>query len=290
MTVRAGHAAERAAGETGRAGAEGVRGGVVVAVDVGGTRIKGAVVDSSGRLAVETLRPTPAEERPDSIVAAVLDVVGELTRAGSANAGGDRVRAAAIVVPGVVDSAAGLAKFSANLGFQDTPLRDIVREASGLPVALGHDVGAAGLAERELGATARLDDCLMAVIGTGIAGVIHSGGQALHGAGGLAGELGHIPVWPDGELCSCGQRGCLERYASAAAVLRRYEQIGGEPGLSAGDALLSPVTEKLGERVVWRAPPPVTLSPLAGRAGLLGATLMAWRLAGLDDFTNWRLV
>ena len=112
--------------------------------------------------------------------------------------------------------------FSANVGFRDVPLREIVAEATGLPALLEHDVRAAGVAEDELGATAGVDDYVLAVIGTGIAAVLKTGGRTVAGAIRLPGELGHIPVWPGGELCSCGQRGCLERYASAAAITRRY--------------------------------------------------------------------
>ena len=142
-----------------------------------------------------------------------------------------------VVVPGHVDAAAGRAVFSANLGFRDVPLRELVADATGLPALLEHDVRAAGVAESELGATAGVQDYLLAVIGTGIAAVIQAEGRTVVGATKLAGELGHIPVWPGGEQCSCGQRGCLERYASAAAIARRYAQAGGEGGLSAVEVI-----------------------------------------------------
>jgi glucokinase len=142
-----------------------------------------------------------------------------------------------VVVPGHVDAESGRAVFAANVGFRDVPLRAIVAEATGLPALLEHDVRAAGVAEDELGVTAGVEDYVLAVIGTGIAAVLKTGGRAVAGAISLPGELGHIPVWPGGELCSCGQRGCLERYSSAAAITRRYAQAGGEPGLSAGEVL-----------------------------------------------------
>lgn len=291
-----------------------------VAVDVGGTTIKGAVVDRAGAFLRELARPTPAAEGPDAVIAALLELIGELRSA-------NEVGAVGVVVPGAVDADAGRAVFSANLGFRDMPLREIVATATGLPVLLEHDVRAAGVAEEALGATAGVDDYLLAVIGTGIAGVIQTGGKRVAGATGVPGELGHIPVWPGGELCSCGQRGCLERYASAAAIARHYAEAGGDPGLSAaevlarrdsdqkarrvwaeavealalafstvsllldpaliviagglseaGDALLEPVTEELAKLVLWHARPIVRLSPLGGRAGLLGAALLAHRL------------
>ena len=291
-----------------------------VAVDLGGTTIKGAVVAASGEFMRELSRPTPAAEGPDAVIGALLEVIAELRS-------GDDVAAVGVVVPGAVDAGAGRAMFSANLGFRGEPLREIVAAATGLPALLEHDVRAAGVAEEELGASAGVDDYLLAVIGTGIAAVIRTGGTVVTGANGVPGELGHIPVWPGGELCSCGQRGCLERYASAAAIARRYAAAGGDPGLSAvevlarrdddqrarrvwaeavealalafstvtllldprliviagglseaGEALLQPVTEELSRLVIWHARPEVRLSPLGGRAGLLGAALLAHRL------------
>jgi glucokinase len=254
------------------------------------------------------------------VIATLLELIAEL-RAEL------EVAAIGLVVPGHVDGDAGLAIFSANLGFRRLPLRDLVAEATGLPTKLEHDVRAAGVAEDELGTTAGVQDYLLAVIGTGIAAVIKTAGRPVAGAISLPGELGHIPVWPGGELCSCGQRGCLERYSSAAAISRRYAQRGGDPDLSAGEVLarraddrrarrvwdeatealalafttctylldpeliviagglsaagnelLTPVQEELAKLVLWRRPPAVRLSPLGGRAGLLGAALLAQRL------------
>jgi glucokinase len=299
--------------------------GAVVAVDVGGTTIKGAVVGADAGFLRELSRPTPAAAGPEAVVAALLEAIAELRY-------GSDARAVGVVVPGAVDAAAGRAVFSANLGFRDLPLREIVAAATGLPTVLEHDVRAAGEAERTLGATAGVDDYLLAVIGTGIAAVLQAGGRQVTGATGVAGELGHIPVWPNGEQCSCGQRGCLERYASAAAIARRYAAAGGEAGLSAGEvlartahdaharqawadavealaialttctmlldpqliviagglseageALLAPVEAELAQRVLWRRPPMVRLSPLGGRAGLIGAALLAQRLVQ----SNW---
>jgi glucokinase len=308
-------------------------GTAVVAVDVGGTTIKGAVVDREGALLRELARPTPAQDGPDAVVAELLDVIAELRSAG------ESVPAAVgVVVPGAVDAQAGRAEFSANLGFRGVPLRDIVATATGLPALLEHDVRAAGAAERTIGITGGIDDYLLAVIGTGIAAVLQARGQQVLGASGVAGELGHIPVWPDGERCTCGQRGCLERYASAAAIARRYAHRTGRDvipahevialagqgeadatavwseatralalafatctmlldpqlivlagGLSeAGDAILTPVRAELATLIRWREPPPVRLSPLGGRAGLLGAAVLAWRSVGITEFGSWQ--
>jgi glucokinase len=215
----------------------------VVAVDVGGTTIKGAVVDGAGNFVREGSRATPASRGPDAVIATLLELIAELRSGGDAAAVG-------VVVPGHVDGDSGRAIFSANVGFRDVPLRDIVAQATGLPAKLEHDVRAAGVAEYELGATAGARDYVLAVIGTGIAAVIQTGGRPVAGAISLPGELGHIPVWPGGEPCSCGQRGCLERYASAAAISRRYAQRGGDPDLSAAQ-VLARCSEDRRARQVW---------------------------------------
>lgn len=294
--------------------------GAVVAVDVGGTTIKGAVVAGDGAVHHELARPTPVGDGPEAVIAELLAVIAVLAAVAPA-------RAAGVVVPGVVDSAAGRAVFSANVGLRDVPVRDLVQSAAGLPTVVEHDVYAAGVAEREMGAAAGVDDHLVAVIGTGIAAVVHVGGRPVRGALGVAGELGHIPVWPGGERCPCGQRGCLERYGSASAIARRYVELGGESGTGAeaiavrratdpaaqrvwqeaaealaiafvtcamlldpavivlagglsqaGDALCDPVRAELAARISWREPPPLRLSPLGGRAGLLGAAILARKL------------
>jgi glucokinase len=298
---------------------------VVVAVDVGGTTIKAATVDADGRFLEEVSRPTPVARGPEAVIDEVQAIIAQLAASEAT------VRAVAVVVPGVVDAAAGRAVFSANLGFHDVPLRDLVQAAIGLPTVLEHDVRAAGVAERAMGIAQAVDDYLFVVIGTGIAAVMHAGGQPVRGARGIAGELGHIPVYPDGEPCPCGQRGCLERYASASSITRRYAELGGDQevsardvaarrgadpaadrawrdacealgialatctmlldpamivlagGLSAaGDDLLGPLEAELASRVMWRDAPPVRLSPLAGRAGLVGAAVLAWRSAGAE--------
>jgi glucokinase len=126
-----------------------------------------------------------------------------------------------LVVPGVVDEAAGLAVFSANLGWRDLPLRDLLEERTGLPVAFGHDVRAGGLAEGALGAARGVRDFLFLALGTGVAGAAVLDGRPYAG-GGYAGEIGHVVVEPGGRECGCGARGCLETVASAGAIAARY--------------------------------------------------------------------
>jgi glucokinase len=301
----------------------------VIAVDVGGTSIKAALIGETGEMSRHVDVPTPVGAGAEAVVGAIRDVTRSL--------GGPSVCAVGVVVPGVVEVGSGVARYSANLGWRDVPLGDVLGAEAGVPVAVEHDVRAAGHAERTLGLARSVADCLVVVIGTGIAGVVVSGGRHVRGALDLAGEIGHVPVYPDGDVCACGQRGCTETYASAAAISRRYlagtgtirsaEEIcarrdsdpaaarvwaeaaealglalagytmlldpslvvlaGGLAG--AGAALRDPVQSALAARLAWRPVPAVEVSPLAGRAGVYGAALFAWRAAGRDPGADWQL-
>lgn len=299
----------------------------VLALDVGGTGMKAAVIDEHGTELRALERATPTSDGPDAVVAALRALARDLVDSD--------VAAAGVVVPGSVDVAAGIARYSANIGWRDVPIRDLLLADLAVPVALEHDVRSAGVAEGTLGATRGIADCLVVMIGTGIAGVIRSGGAAVRGATDLAGEIGHIPVYPDGETCACGQRGCLETYASAAALARRYESRTGRSsdartiattrttdadadavwreaaqalgialatytmlldpttivlggGLSqAGNALVDPVRAELERRLTWRPAPALELSALGARAGQLGAAVLAWQSLGQTDFDAW---
>jgi glucokinase len=133
-----------------------------------------------------------------------------------------------------VDDVNGIAAYSANLGWRDVPLRALLSERlAGVPVALGHDVRTGGLAEGRIGAGNGADRFLFLPLGTGIAGAIGIEGRIEGGAHGCAGEIGHIVVRPGGRPCGCGQRGCLETYASAGAVSRTWALACGDPDADA---------------------------------------------------------
>ncbi|WP_018653102.1 ROK family protein [Actinomadura flavalba] len=183
----------------------------VAALDVGGTTMKGSVLSASGAELFRLDRPTP---RADP-VAGVLALAAELAAAVPG------VRAVGLAVPGLVDDASGTAVRSVNLGWRDVPLRALAAARLGLPVAVGHDVRLGGLAEAERGG----GDFLFVPIGTGIAAALVLDGAPYAGAAGWSGELGHLVVRPGGEPCACGAAGCLEAYASGAALERR----GGAP-------------------------------------------------------------
>ncbi|HEX3197948.1 MAG TPA: ROK family protein [Propionibacteriaceae bacterium] len=208
-------------------------GDLVIGVDVGGTTIKAALFDSDGLEYSRSERPTPRHLGPDTVIATTIQAIVELR----AQVSDTRLRAVGIVVPGVVDAQQGIAVYAANLGWQQVPLRQIVTDAVGLPVMVDHDVRAAGLAELELGAGRGLREVLFVALGTGVAAAVITRGQVSTGATDRAGELGHLPVFPDGERCACGQRGCTETYASAAALSRRYFAAGGMGDVPAEDVI-----------------------------------------------------
>lgn len=221
----------------------------VVALDVGGTTIKCALVRRDGRLVHTERHPTRAEGGPDRVVATILQVAGGL--ADKARAEGLTPVAAGVVVPGVVDEEAGIAEWSANLGLRAVPLRDLVAAHLRLPTALGHDVRAGGLAEARLGAGRGSRHVLFVAIGTGIAAASIVDGRGYAGAHGAAGELGHVVVRPGGPLCGCGQRGCLEAVASASAVARRYAADAGT-SLTAADVVSAAAADDPVAEHMWR--------------------------------------
>lgn len=301
-----------------------------MALDVGGTLMKAAVVDSDGHVLGNDFRPTPVERAADGVVSYAAEVAARVPNA----------VAVGLVVPGLVDEDSGVVHYAANVGLQDVPLRDLAQQRLGMTVSLGHDVRAGGLAEGLFGAARGVDDFLFLPIGTGIAGAIFVGGVPYAGALGQGGEIGHAPVLPNGDVCACGQRGCLETYASASSIARRYAQQGGPPGTStpdivnraatgdliarrvwadaiaalscalatytmlldpelvvigggladAGDALVQPLGQALGERLAWRDPPALVAAGLGSSAGTFGAAILAWRAVGFGDAgVNWRL-
>ncbi|WP_189328221.1 ROK family protein [Actinoplanes ianthinogenes] len=223
---------------------------VVIALDVGGTGMKCALVRPDGGVHHEERHPTLAARGPAAVTENILTVAEGL--AAKAEADGLTPVAAGLAVPGVVDETTGVAVWSANVGFRDVPLRDLAAARLGLPAALGHDVRVGALAEARLGAGRGRRHVLFVAIGTGIAGGLVVDGSGYSGAHGAAGEIGHVTVRPDGAPCGCGLRGCLEAEASAKAVGRKYAELSGNPDATAFDvATRAAAGEELAGQV-WR--------------------------------------
>lgn len=190
----------------------------VVALDVGGTNMKSAVLDADGNLLDIERVATP---RGDGSPQAIVERLGRAVEQARSRHPELSIEAAGLCVPGLVDDVKGVAHFASNLSWSSFPFRSAAEIRTGLPIAFGHDVRAAGRAERELGAARGYQNVAVVVIGTGIASTIIVDGQVLL-AQGYAGEIGHSIIKPGGEPCMCGGRGHLEGLAAASAIARRY--------------------------------------------------------------------
>ncbi|MFE9725410.1 ROK family protein [Streptomyces sp. NPDC005794] len=214
--------------------------------------MKAALVGADGTLLHEARRPTGRDRGAEAVVETILCFATDLYAYGEEHLG-EGAAAAGVAVPGIVDAEHGIAVYAANLGWRDVPLRKLISERlGGIPVALGHDVRTGGLAEGRIGAGKGADRFLFVPLGTGIAGAIGIAGTIEAGAHGYAGEIGHIVVRPDGPDCGCGQRGCLETLASAAAVSRAWAAVSGDPDADAADCAKAVVSGDPAALRVWR--------------------------------------
>lgn len=222
--------------------------GAVIGIDIGGTSISVDLVDLTGRSLFTATRPTWQGRDALAGVLAQLAAAQEVARGLCTE-----VLGVGVLSPGHVDEDAGVVRFASNLDWHDLDLCARIAEAMGetAPALLGQDVRWAGIAEGVLGAAAGLADYALVSIGTGIAACLVSGGHVLTGAAGSAGEFGHATVVPGGDLCACGRTGCVDTYASGAALLRRYRALGGEQELSDVAELLTTLPEDAVAAQVW---------------------------------------
>ncbi|HSA52362.1 MAG TPA: ROK family protein [Yinghuangia sp.] len=221
-------------------------GACVIALDVGGTVIKGGLVSRDSRFVFADRRPARRDRGPAAVSEGVVAFADDLRRV--AENRGLTPEAAGVVVPGIVDATGGTR--SANLGWRDLPLRRLVRERLGLPVVLDHDVRAGALAEGRIGAAEGRDAFVFLALGTGVSGALVAGGRAYAGSHGRAGEIGHTLVRPGGSRCGCGARGCLEAEVSGPAVARRYaEAVPGARATAADVAARAEAGDAVAQRV-----------------------------------------
>jgi glucokinase len=191
----------------------------VVAVDVGGTEIKSALVDSDFKVIATKTAPTPkADSTGAETVKAIAAIVAQFSTQHPVDAVG-------LAVPGALDEPAGTSRWSGNLQWKNLPIRDLLHDAIKIPVAFGHDVRTAAVAEMRNGAAKGSRNAIFIPVGTGIAAAFIIDGE-IRSAEGYAGEIGHINV--NGKYpCVCGKTGCLEAASSTLAISKAYEaQIG----------------------------------------------------------------
>jgi glucokinase len=188
----------------------------VFAVDLGGTYLRIALVDGSGKIHDQLKQPTPRGSSPDVIVDALAAAADKWS------SDGRRIAGASIMVPGTVDNQNAVVVQAPNLpSLTNFPLKAVLEERLGWPVLLENDANAAAVGEMWLGAARGCRDVVSVTLGTGVGGGVILDGELWRGAHGSAGEIGHTTVDPfSGLKCKCGNVGCLELFASATAIVR----------------------------------------------------------------------
>ncbi|WP_329320418.1 ROK family protein [Streptomyces sp. NBC_01262] len=238
---------------------------LIAALDIGGTKIAGALVDPDGQLLVRALRPTPAREDGATVMRAVDEVIAELRAAPQWPA----AVAVGIGSAGPVDASVGTVSPVNVPGWRDYPLVAGVTEAAGgLPVVLTGDGVAIAAAEHWLGAARGHDNAVCMVVSTGVGGGLVLGGRVYPGPTGNAGHIGHISVDLDGDPCPCGSRGCVERIASGPNIARRALESGWSPPAGA-----EPTAAAVADSA--RAGDPVALASFDRAAQALAAGIAA---------------
>jgi glucokinase len=234
--------------------------GPVAGIDIGGTKIAALIVDAAGTVLGRATRTSPSGDQDGAAAAITACLDDALAGTGVTR---DDLRAVGVGVPGRVDTARGTVTLAVNLGWHDFPLRDALEQRLGRPVTIENDVRAAaiGLHRRHdpqsgarPGDQATQDHLAYLSVGTGIAAGLVLDGELYRGARGLAGEIGHAIVDGAGPTCTCGQRGCLEAFASGPAIARRA---GAESAREVyqraadGDQAALDLVADVGRRLAW---------------------------------------
>lgn len=238
---------------------------LAIGVDVGGTKIAAGVVDPGGRIVARTRRPTPADDpskTQDTIADAVRELLSDYTVAG-----------VGLGAAGFVDEGRSTVMFSPNLAWRDEHLGESLQDRLGLPVVIENDANAAAWAEVRFGVGRGESHVVILTIGTGIGGGIVFDGELLRGKHGLAAEVGHLNIVPDGRRCGCGLHGCWEQYASGRALVVEAQE----------QAAVSPLLAQEMLRLAGGSPRAITgpMVTLAAKAGDVAA------LQCFDELSKW---
>ena len=193
-----------------------------VGIDLGGTNIKGGLVDRDGRVAVKKSIPTEAAGGAGHVIDRIASLVADLIDKGGA--GPDDVAGVCVGSPGPLDADRGIIFEAPNLGWRDVPLADELTARLDFPVWLENDANAAAFGEAWVGAGKGRECVILLTLGTGIGGGIVIGGRLWRGVNGTGAELGHMTIDYDGPVCGCGSRGCIEAFAAAPALVRRMRR------------------------------------------------------------------
>lgn len=191
---------------------------IYVGVDLGGTNIAAGVVDKAGKILHKDSVPTGVGREFEVIVTDMAELVKKVVR--DAGYTMDQVERIGVGSPGAMDKKKGTVVFANNLFWHHVPLAPLLSEKTGgKPVYIDNDANVAGLAELVAGGAKGHNSAILLTLGTGVGGGIVLDGKVFSGTHGLGAELGHMCVVIDGDLCTCGNRGCFERYTSATALI-----------------------------------------------------------------------
>lgn len=184
-----------------------------IGLDVGGTKTAAAVVTESGHI-VDCLTVPTRNTTTDQTMTDLLSVIGELRRRTP------QIQAIGIGAAGIIEWPAGVIRWAPNNSYRNFHLQELLEEKTGLPTIVDNDANTAAWAEARFGSTGPYDNMVFLTVGTGLGGGLILNGQLYRGQTGVAAEFGHMIVDPRGELCGCGNRGCLESVASGTALAR----------------------------------------------------------------------
>ncbi len=186
-----------------------------IGLDLGGTNLRAAAIDREGRLLHLVTGHTQYSEGREAIMADMVDAIASLRdQQGAVGLGG-----IGVVVPGFISLKEGVIRNCNNIpSLENFPIREQLSQRLNAPVILENDANAAAVGEHWIGAGRGVNDLVLLTLGTGIGGGVICDGKLVRGFMGMAGELGHITVVPNGNPCGCGNRGCLEKHASATAI------------------------------------------------------------------------
>ena len=207
-----------------------------IGVDLGGTNLRAAAVSREGKILNKVSGATPAGSGREALMADIVRSIETIQGSLASQSDGHVLRGIGVGIPGIILMEKGMLVGAPNLPeLVNYPVRDEIEKRLGMPVTLENDANAAALGEKWMGAGRDVDDLILLTLGTGVGGGIVLGGRVHHGYLGMAAELGHLTVVPNGNPCGCGSLGCLEQYASASAVAGMARMLSLGRDLSAED-------------------------------------------------------
>ena len=189
-----------------------------IGIDLGGTFIKGGIVDYTGNIIMQDKVPTESEKGANAVATNIANLCKTLLK--NTNMSTSDIVGIGMGVPGMIDSAKGEVVYSNNLKWEHFLISEEVEKQTGLPVKIANDANVAALGETKFGCGKAYNNTVMLTLGTGVGGGIIIDGKLFEGNRSAGAELGHSVIVAGGEQCTCGRKGCLEAYASATALIR----------------------------------------------------------------------